>query len=152
MHKPSRQRGAIAIEFALVFGLFVALLYAIVGYGMVFMLVQSFTWASEDSLRAAIAVDCKGLSTTNCVNTRIRPAVQAQAVASLNWLPANVQTTVLGTAGAKVEVTCDTTTCEAVIRYPSYDTNPMLPIIDLPLVGKVPRVPRDLVGRARLRI
>jgi len=145
-------QGAVSIEFALTFGLFFALLYAIVSYALVFMLVQGFTSAAEDGLRAGISVDCSGLSTTNCINSHIIPTVRQQAVTSLSWMPANVRSAVLGTNGNLVEVTCDSTNCEAVIRYSNYATTGLTPVITLPVIGAVPRLPQDLVGRGSLRL
>jgi Flp pilus assembly protein TadG len=152
MSSPAQQRGAVAIEFALVLGLFIALLYAIISYAFVFMFIQCFTYASEDGLRAAIAVDCVGLTSTQCRDNRIAPAVRAQAVNSLSWLPAQVAAKVLGTNGANVDVNCDSSSCEAVISYDNYRDSPILPIITLPVIGDVPRLPQDLVGRARLHM
>lgn len=148
----SRMQGAVAIEFALVFVLFIALLYAIVSYAVVFMLVQSFTYASEDGLRAAIAVDCAGLSTNDCFEDEIKPAVRAQVVESLSWLPAGLSANVLGTNGDRVAVTIQNDdTCEAVISY-DYAADPLIPVLNLPVIGAVPRLPATLIGRARLRI
>jgi hypothetical protein len=147
-----RMHGAVSIEFALILGLFLAILYAIVSYALVFMLVQSFTSASEDGLRAAVAVDCAGLAAADCVDQRITPAVRTQALASLSWLPADIRDTVLGSDGSLVEVDCDGETCAATIRYADYLNDPMIPVIHLPLLGAVPRLPQDLIGSARLRI
>lgn len=147
-----RQRGAAAIEFAIVFVAFLALVYAIVAYGMVFMLTQSFTYAAEDGLRAAIAVDCTGLTVAECTDDRITPAIRAQAVTSLSWLPTAVRDEVLGTGGSNVVVNCVDDTCTAEVRYNNYRTNPVIPALVLPLIGEVPRIPDDLVGRASLRV
>lgn len=144
--------GAVSIEFAMVFGLFLALLYAIVSYALVFALVQSFTNAAEDGLRAAVAVDCSGLTAADCVDSQIVPTVQQQVVASLSWLPAAIRDHVLGADGSQVEVSCDGETCEAVVRYADYLSNPITPVVHLPLIGDVPRLPQDLVGRGRLRL
>lgn len=147
-----KQRGAAAIEFSLVFPVFLALIYAIVTYSVVFMLIQGFTYASEDALRAAIAVDCDGLTSQECIDDRITPAVRAQAVNSLTWLPASVKAQVLGAAGEEVVVNCSSGTCTVEIRYDNYASNPLIPAITLPAIGTIPRIPQNLVGRASLRI
>lgn len=152
MPTQSSQRGAAAIEFSLVFPVFLALIYSIVTYSTVFMLIQGFTYASEDALRAAIAVDCNGLTTQECIDDHITPAVRAQAVNSLVWLPESVKTQVLGAAGEKVVVNCTGGTCTVEIRYNNYATNPLIPAITLPAIGTIPRIPQDLVGRASLRV
>lgn len=146
------QRGASAIEFSLIFPVFIALLYAIVTYSMVFMLIQSFTYASEDALRSALAVDCEGLTAQQCVDDRITPAIRTQVVDTLDWLPASVKSEVLGASGEKVVVNCVADTCTVEVRYNNYESNPLIPAITLPAIGTIPRIPQDLVGRASLRV
>ena len=147
-----RQRGASAIEFSLVFPVFLALIYSIVTYSTVFMLIQGFTYASEDALRAAIAVDCDGLTSQQCIDDRITPAIRTQAVSSLSWLPESVKTQVLGAGGEQVVVNCTGGTCTVEVRYNDYASNPLIPAITLPAIGTIPRIPQDLVGRASLRV
>jgi len=48
------QRGAVAIEFALVFVLFFMVMYGIVAYGMVFAVQHSLTQAVSEGARAAV--------------------------------------------------------------------------------------------------
>jgi len=147
-------QGSVAIEFALVFGVFMALFYAAVSYGVVFMLIQSFTYAAEDGLRAALKVDCTGIDANACTSDRIAPAVQAQVATTLSWLPAAIKTQVLGNNGQNVQVNCGSAdaTCEAVVQYSNYAANPLVPVIQLPIIGSVPKLPVNLAGRARLRI
>ena len=152
MRTATRQRGASAIEFSLVFPVFLALLYAIVSYSTIFMLVQGFTYASEDALRAALAVDCDGLTAQECVDDRITPAVREQVVSSLSWLPESIKNQVLGSDGDEVVVSCVSGTCTVEVRYDNYASNPLIPSITLPAIGTIPRIPQHLVGRASLRV
>ena len=147
-----KQRGASAIEFSLIFPVFLALIYSIVTYSTVFMLIQAFTYASEDALRSALAVDCDGLTNQQCIDDRITPAVREQAVNSLSWLPAAAKSQVLGTDGDAVVVSCSGDTCTVEIRYNNYASNPLIPAITLPAIGTVPRIPQNLIGRASLRV
>lgn len=147
-----KQRGASAIEFSLVLPVFLALMYAVVSYSTVFLLIQSFTYASEDALRAAVAVDCDGLTSQQCIDNRITPAVRAQVVTSLDWLPPSVKSIVLGSAGEEVVVNCAGETCTVEVRYDNYATNPLIPAVSLPAIGTIPRVPQHLIGRASLRV
>ena len=73
------QRGAAAVEFALVFMLFFALFYAIVQYGFAFLLQQSLVQAVEEGARAAVqdAPD----------NATRQSRAQSLVIASLSWLP-----------------------------------------------------------------
>lgn len=52
-----RHRGAAAIEFALVFPLFLMIFYAIVGYSLVFVYQQGLHTLSADAVRQAVAVE-----------------------------------------------------------------------------------------------
>lgn len=48
-----RQRGATAVEFALVFPLFFLIFYAIVTFGLIFAVQQNLTLAATEGARAA---------------------------------------------------------------------------------------------------
>ena len=73
------QRGAAAVEFALVFLLFFTTFYAIVQYGFAFLLQQSLVQAVAEGARAAVqdAPD----------NATRQDRAQALVAASLAWLP-----------------------------------------------------------------
>ena len=53
----SKQRGAIAIEFAVLFLAFFMILYAIIAYSIPLLLILTFKQVSSDAGRAAIKVD-----------------------------------------------------------------------------------------------
>ena len=50
------ESGAALVEFALVFGLFVFILYALIAFGMMLALKQSVTNASAEAARAAVGI------------------------------------------------------------------------------------------------
>src|ERR1700712_3005936 len=81
---PRKQKGAVAIEFALVFVLFFAVFYGIVSYSLPLLLMQSFNQSTAEAVRRSVAVDpsAPGYAAT----------VQATAAAELNrqlaWIPA----------------------------------------------------------------
>jgi Flp pilus assembly protein TadG len=82
--RPSRrsaatQRGAAAVEFALVFMAFFAIFYAVVQYGFAFLLQQSLTMAVAEGARAAVR-DAADDATR-------RSRAQAMVVNTLSWLP-----------------------------------------------------------------
>src|SRR5476651_1754969 len=54
---PKSQKGAVAIEFALVFVVFFAVFYGLVSYSLPFVLMQSFNEATAEALRRSVAVD-----------------------------------------------------------------------------------------------
>ena len=145
-----RERGASAIEFAIVFPLFFGLIYIMVSYGLLFSLQHSITEAAKESARSAVACD-PTLSTTEhetCVTNRVR----STAAAALDWLPADLRDRILGASNANVEVTFDTgavgKTVEVLVQLPDYAANPILPTLSVWPLGEIPPLPARLAGRA----
>jgi len=138
------QLGSVAIEFALAFPLFFTLFYAIVGYGLVMTLDESLTLASKEGVRAAIKVDPTDASVEDYqsqVTTEARSAV-AQV---LSWLPEAQRQAIMGSAPYdKIQVSVSGDFVTVRLTYP-YAETPLLPILTLPLIGKVPNIPDNLV-------
>lgn len=80
------QRGVYALEWALVFIAFFMLLYAIVSFGLGFLVRESMQWAAEDGARAALQFQ----------NSRAVRKDRALAVvqSNLDWLPAGLKATI----------------------------------------------------------
>lgn len=154
VHFPcKRQRGAAAVEFALVFIPFFALFYALVSYGLVMALLQGMTLAAEEGARAAIAVDRSAFTDTNdYLNTGVIPRVRQQVGDSLDWLPDSVKTHVLGAGNALVGVTLVGEVLQVQVRYADYATAPLIPTLTLPGIGPVPRMSSELLAQANIRI
>lgn len=74
-----RQRGVYALEWALVFVVFFMLLYAILGFGLGFLVRESMQWAAEDGARAALQFQ----PTREQRRDRARQVLRA----NLDWLP-----------------------------------------------------------------
>lgn len=53
-HHAHRQRGVYALEWAIIFPVFFALLYAIISYGLTFLVRESMQYAVEEGARAAL--------------------------------------------------------------------------------------------------
>ncbi len=81
-----RQRGVYALEWAIVFIVFFMLLYAIISFGLGFLVRESMQWAVEDGARAALQYQPS------------REDRQARALAvvknNLDWLPAELKATI----------------------------------------------------------
>ncbi|WP_322084013.1 TadE family protein [Burkholderia sp. BCC1972] len=73
-----RQRGATAVEFAIVFPLFFMIFYAILSFGMIFLIQQSLTLAASEGARA-------GLNYAPTLAARVTNAATA-AQNVLGWL------------------------------------------------------------------
>lgn len=83
---PRRQRGVYALEWALVFVVFFLLLYAIVGFGLGFLVRESMQWATEDGARAALQFQD---------SREARRARALQVVRShLAWLPGELRASI----------------------------------------------------------
>jgi Flp pilus assembly protein TadG len=149
-----RERGASAIEFAIVFPMFFGLINIMVSYGLLFSLQHSITEAAKESARSAVACDPANVTIAeheSCVTNRAR----ATAAAALDWLPADLRGRILGSSNSQVQVTFDTDdaigkTVEVRVELPNYASQPILPTISLPFPfhGAIPPLPDRLVGRA----
>lgn len=71
------ERGAALVEFAIVFGLFVFILYGLVAFGMMLALKQSMTNASAEAARSAIGISDDATAISRATTT---------AQQRLNWL------------------------------------------------------------------
>jgi Flp pilus assembly protein TadG len=155
--KAAPARGAAAVEFAFIFPLFFAILYATVSYSLTLLLQMGLSNAAADGARTAIQLvdplqfDKAGFNTA--AKQRVTQAVRA----SLGWLPkaqveaivANIDITTspdpgngIGSrAGVRVNVQ---------VLWKNYSAAPLIPSIDVPLIGKVPALPQDLGGSASM--
>ncbi len=141
------ERGAVAIEFALIFIVFFALFYAIVSYAIVMMLQSAFMHAAEEGARAAIAVDRLAYSSSAAYfNEGVDPQVRTTVDAALDWLPAGAKSKI------SVEVEMPANMLSVRVVYEGYTSDPLVPILTLPFVGQVPRLPDDLAGNARINL
>lgn len=148
-HSRQRQKGAAAIEFALLFMLFFVVFYALVSYAVAMLLQESFQHAAEEGARAAIAVDQLAYASgSDYQGSGVEPHVRAIVGNSLAWLPTQAKNQVLGTNNGNVQMGWSGNTLTVTVAYTGYSTNPMLPILTFPLIGAVPKIPDDLVGRA----
>jgi len=149
-----RQRGASAIEFALVFPFFFGLTYAMVSYGLLFGLQHSITAAAKEAARATVACDptVPVADHETCVTSRAR----ATAAEALGWLPEGLRDRVLGDGNVGVQVSFDQDavagkTVEVLVQLPDYSADPILPTVTLPLglvSVSLPVLPERLVARA----
>lgn len=135
-----RQKGVAAIEFALVFVLAFTVFYAMVSYAFPLLMLQTFNTAAAQAVRAAVKADPED---DNFVANATALA-QTEATQQLSALPPMII--------QKVTVTASVVNNRVTvhIEYPNYQTNPVIPILTLPLIGQVPRVPQSLVAEASL--
>ena len=140
----SRERGATAVEFALVFPLFFLIMYAIVTFGLIFAVQQSLTLAATEGARSALNYVYEANGSGSQALTDRASAAKTTAVGLTSWL-AHVQipTPVSGTCSYDPTMYCVTVT----VTYP-YQAHPLVPA--LPLLGLV--TPTQLTGKATVQI
>lgn len=141
-----RQKGGVAIEFALAFPLFFTLFYAIVGYGLVMTLDQSLTHASKEGARAAIKADPTAFASNADYQAKVAELARGAVVQTLVWLPESQKEVILGTAPNydKIQVAVTGSSITVTLNYP-YTESPLLPVLTLPVIGNVPNIPDNFV-------
>lgn len=140
------QRGVAAIEFAIVFPIFFAILYGIVMYCMIFLVQQSLTSAAEEGARAALVYQ-DATDSTSALTIRADAAC-ARALAVVSWLthaPRCAQTVTVAPAGCTGNTAMD---CVQIVLSYAWSTYPLVP--PLPVIGLL--APPSLVGQATVQI
>jgi len=151
------QRGAVAIEFALLFVIFFGVFYALLSYVFVVLLQQGLAQASAEGARAAIRVDPSAYTSDSALQTDATTLARNAVRSAIAWMPApwentlnsNIQVALVKNnvplaSGATVVVRTVTVT----VTYPNYASNPMLPSLTLPGLATIPSVPQNLVGKS----
>lgn len=149
------QKGAAAIEAALLFVIFFAMFYAIVSYSIPLLLVQSFNHAASSGARSALAVEPTVFEDSNTyIENGVKPRVREIVGNSLTWLPSTARTIVLGEANGNVRVEFDDGIglLTVTVIYAGYNQSPMVPTIRLPGIGDIPRLPANLQGVASVSL
>ncbi len=140
---PRKQKGAVAIEFALVFIIFFAVFYGLVSYSLPLLLMQSFNQSTAEAVRRSVALDP---STAN-YDTAVRDIATTELTRQLAWIPAALNFNVATDASATYIGGVLTVT----INYPTSKLNQVLPFLVLPGIGSVPNLPATLTARSSLQ-
>ncbi|CCE24847.1 TadE/TadG family type IV pilus assembly protein [Methylotuvimicrobium alcaliphilum] len=145
------QRGAAAIEAALLFVIFFTLFYAIVSYSIPMMMMQVFNHAASAGARAGVAVERSYFDDEENAEAAYLTGVEARV---RDVVEAFLDDTLLPSARANADVnlTWDNDILIVTVRYAGYRANPLVPILRFPVIGDVPRVPDDLIGRAAVQV
>lgn len=147
------QAGAVAIEFVMLFLLFFGLFYATVNYAIVMLMQSAFIHAAEEGARAAIAVDRLAYANNSAyLSNGVDPKVRDVIGNALNWLPAKPKDKVLGSGNNRVQLTMNGNQLTVRVVYSGYATDPMMPMLTLPIIGQIPKVPADLAGIAVIEL
>ena len=155
------QKGAAAIEFAIIFPIFFLIFYAIVTYGLIFAAQQTITLAAAEGARAAVRYQ-SGNSVVERQNARIAAACDMSNQV-LAWLMStgSGQSRAAGacaTGTTQTVITADNTlcsglsgvTCIKVLVTYDYEKAPLIPKLLGPLMS-LP-TPKSLQGQAVAQI
>lgn len=147
------QNGAVAIEFVMLFLLFFGLFYAMVNYAIVMLMQSAFVHAAEEGARAAIAVDRLAYASNQAyLSNGVDPRVRNVVGDALNWLPAKPKNKVLGSGNSQVQLAMNGNQLTVRIVYSGYANDPLIPMLTLPVIGQIPKVPADLAGTAVIEL
>lgn len=147
------QKGAVAIEFMMLFMLFFALFYAMVNYAMVMLMQSAFVHAAEEGARAAIAVDRLAFGNNLAyLSNGVDPKVRSVVGNALSWLPTKPKSKVLGAGNSRVQLSMNGNQLTVSVVYSGYAADPLIPMLTLPIIGQIPKVPADLAGKAVIEL
>jgi Flp pilus assembly protein TadG len=154
-YRATRQRGAAALEFAVVFMLFFAVLYGILSYGYVMFYKNALNQAAAEGARAAVRLDPLNFATTAAHQTAAELLARQTVNDSLSWVPAAIpfETTVSWTNGTRSITTGGTPvtvkTKAITVKVRQLKAGQMYPLIALSL-GSVGTVGHstELAGQA----
>jgi Flp pilus assembly protein TadG len=138
------QKGAVAIEFALVFIIFFAVFYGLVSYSLPLVMMQSFNQATSEAVRRSVAVD----PNTPNYSTVVINTANAALTQQLSWirpifnLVVGVDTSVQYSASGLLTVQ---------VNYPVSKLNQVMPFLVLPGIGTVPNLPPYLTASSSLQ-
>ena len=141
---PLRQKGAAAIEFALVFVIFFAVFYGVVTYSLPLLMMQSFNAAASEAVRQSVAIKPGVDGYNNLVISQSKAAVASQ----LTWIPSSFGFN----AATHASVTFNGKLLKVSINYPSTNLTSVMPILKLPIIGNVPNLPTNLSAEASLQL
>ncbi|MCD7041322.1 MULTISPECIES: TadE/TadG family type IV pilus assembly protein [Pseudomonas fluorescens group] len=141
---PRKQKGAAAIEFALVFGIFFAVFYGLISYTLPLLLMQSFNQAALEAVRQAMAVD--PVAAADTYPTKVTERAKDTVMTQLDWIPTSFQF-----SRDFVSATYTGTTLNVTISYPTHLLYSVFPVLVVPGIGTVPNLPANLSARSSLQ-
>ncbi|MDE1165756.1 MAG: pilus assembly protein [Pseudomonas sp.] len=144
---PRKQKGAAAIEFAVVFIIFFAVFYGVVSYSLPLLMLQSFNQASAEAVRNSVSLDPASFATTALYQQQVMTNAQASVVKQLSWLPQ-----ALNFSAANVAVKMPGNLLTVTINYPATSINNVIPFLNLPGIGTVPSLPANLSAQSSLQL
>ncbi|MGY2138445.1 TadE/TadG family type IV pilus assembly protein [Pseudomonas reactans] len=142
---PRKQKGAAAIEFALVFGIFFAVFYGLISYSLPLLMLQSFNQAAAEGVRQAMSVD--PIAAGTAYPTQVTTLAKTTAKNQLKWIPASFQF-----SDDLITANYTGNTLTVTIKYPTSRLYSVFPALVLPVIGTVPNLPANLFASSSLQL
>lgn len=139
---PKKQKGAAAIEFALVFVVFFAVLYGVLSYSLPLLLMQSFNNATAEAVRRSVAVD-PTLAPADYAGKVVEVA-EGVLDEKLKWVPAAV----VPRKKASYDPVAGVLT--ATVSLPSAALENVMPVLKLGTIT-VPQLPTTLTAQSSMK-
>lgn len=140
---PHAQKGAAAIEFALVFVIFFSVLYGVLSYSFPLLLMQSFNQSTAEAVRRSMAVD-PTLATAD-YKAKVESVAKGVLDQQLGWMPIMMTTNISKTAVYNAGVLTVT------VSLPAATLSNILPVLKLPGGITVPSLPDTLSAQSSLQ-
>ena len=138
-----KQQGAAAIEFALVFVIFFAVLYGVLSYSLPLLLVQSFNNATAEAVRRSMAVDPTAANYGGLVETLAKSVLNEK----LAWVP----TAVKGSLVPAATYNPTTKVLTASVTLPATALTTIMPVLKLGIIT-VPNLPTSLKAESSAQL
>ena len=139
---PKKQKGAAAIEFALVFVIFFAVLYGVLSYSLPLLLVQSFNNSTAEAVRRSVAVD--PTLTAAAYKTAVESVAQGVLDDKLRWVPKAVAPSLVKT------VLYDAGVLTVTVELKSDKLAALMPVLKLGTIS-VPQLPTTLTAQSSMK-
>ena len=143
---PQKQKGAVAIEFALVFVIFFAVLYGVLSYSLPLLLMQSFNHSTAEAVRRSVAVDPTSL-TDKAYKEAVEKVATDVLTDKLTWVPSAVRDSIQ----KKAEYDLNNKILKVTVKLPSTALSNIMPVLKLPGIT-VPSLPDDLQAQSSLQL
>ena len=138
-----KQKGAAAIEFALVFVIFFAVLYGVISYSLPLLLVQSFNNATAEAVRRSMAVDPTAANYGSLVEALAKSVLNEK----LTWVP----TAVKGSLAPAATYNPTTKVLTASVSLPATALTSIMPVLKLGVIT-VPDLPANLKAESSAQL
>ena len=139
---PKKQKGAAAIEFALVFVVFFAVLYGVLSYSLPLLLMQSFNNATAEAVRRSVAVD--PTLTAAAYKKAVESVAQGVLDDKLRWVPKAVAPSLVKT------VLYDAGVLTVTVELESDKLAALMPVLKLGTIS-VPQLPITLTAQSSMK-